>query len=237
MHSMNDERFSDLAMKAIARQASDSERAELETLLAGQPALKSEFERLQADVRVAKEVLPLVDATAAAAGQLPAHARGRLQTKVRQTFRRPESAEKVRDRSLAWGWRWWLGLAAATAVVVLLVSVFRSPGGVVIQVAMLDVTGATRGAPDPEQALLGETWKGATVQDFSEASQLATWERAWPDNGKRPVVKIIYDRAAGELRVIGKRDGTFFSETFELENGLASALKPAKEYLEQQMRR
>ena len=39
MNSMNDERFFDLAMKAIARQASDTQRAELDALLARHPEL------------------------------------------------------------------------------------------------------------------------------------------------------------------------------------------------------
>jgi hypothetical protein len=108
---MNDERFFDLAMKVIARQCTDAERAELDTLLVREPELKTEFERLQADVRTAKDTLPLVDATQATAGELPAYARGRLQTKVRQTFGRP-ATDKEPDRSLARGWCWVLGLAA-----------------------------------------------------------------------------------------------------------------------------
>jgi uncharacterized protein involved in exopolysaccharide biosynthesis len=43
---MNDEHFFDLAMKAIARQTTDAERAELDALLASQPELRQEFERL-----------------------------------------------------------------------------------------------------------------------------------------------------------------------------------------------
>ena len=60
---MSDQRFFDLAMKAIAHQPTDAERAELDALLAREPGLRAEFARLQADVRLAKEVLPLVDAT------------------------------------------------------------------------------------------------------------------------------------------------------------------------------
>src|SRR2546426_5090983 len=113
MNSMNDERFFDLAMKVVVRRATDAERGELDALLARQPDMRAEFARLQADVRVAEDALPLVDATLATMGELPAYARGRLQTKVRQTLGRPGSAAKEPDRSLAWGWRWVLGLAAA----------------------------------------------------------------------------------------------------------------------------
>ena len=114
MHSMNDERFFNLAMKAIARQDTEAERAELDALMARAPELKQEFERLQADVRTAKDTLPLVEAAQATTGELPAYARGRLQTKVRETLGRP-AAGKETSRRLAWGWRWVLGLAATAA--------------------------------------------------------------------------------------------------------------------------
>ena len=80
---MNDQEFFDLALKVIAQQASEADRAELDTLVARQPELKAEFERLQADTRLAREVLPMVNATEATAPELPAWARGQLQTKVR----------------------------------------------------------------------------------------------------------------------------------------------------------
>ena len=89
---MNDQRFFDLAMKVIARQANDAERADLDALLAREPELRAEFTRLEADARVAKDVLPLVAACTSSTGQFPAYARERLQTTVRQTLGRPESA-------------------------------------------------------------------------------------------------------------------------------------------------
>ena len=136
---MNDDHFFDLAMKVIARQATEAERAELDALVARQPELKAEFERLQADVRLAREVLPLVSATEATAPELPAYARGRLQTKVRETLGRPPvPGEAPEEDALGtlWKWRWVLGLAAATAVVALVapacfqqVRAAHDPGG------------------------------------------------------------------------------------------------------------
>jgi hypothetical protein len=211
MNSMNDERFFDLAMKVIARQCTDAERAELDALLARAPELKTEFARLQAEVRVAKEVLPLVNATEATGGELPAYARGRLQTKVRQTLGRPAGAKEP-DRSFAWGLRWWLGLAATAAVVVLVVLPgLRTSSGPVIQVAMLDLGGATRGSDTTnEVAALNQSWQGAKVDSFASADELRAWETNWPAI-KQPSVKIIYDRAAGEVRVLGRWDGKNFT--------------------------
>ncbi len=236
MNSMNDERFFDLAMKVIAGQGTDAERAELDALLAREPKLRAEFERMQADVRVAKDALPLVDATQAATGELPAYARGRLQTKVRQTLGRP-AAEKEPDRRLAWGWRWMLGVATATAVViVLLIPAIRTQPEAVIQIAMLDTTGGTRGADANEVQLLRQGLTPATIDSFSEFQLLHAWETNWPP-GKQPAFKIIYDRAAAELRVLERRQGKITAKTFLIEQDLASALKQAKDFIQSETKR
>ena len=51
---MNDQRFFDLAMKVIARQANDAERADLDALLAREAELRAKFTRLEKDALVAK---------------------------------------------------------------------------------------------------------------------------------------------------------------------------------------
>jgi hypothetical protein len=78
MNSMNDQHFFDLAMKVIARQADEEERADLDAMLADKPELRAEFTRLEADARVAKDVLPLVDACTSSTDRFPAYARERL---------------------------------------------------------------------------------------------------------------------------------------------------------------
>jgi len=112
---MNADRFFDLAMRVIARQATKSERAELDALVAEQPELKAEFERLQADVRLAREVLPLVGATQATTPGLPGYARGRLHTKVLKTFGPPpvhgETTKEAASGTFC-RWRWMRNLAA-----------------------------------------------------------------------------------------------------------------------------
>ena len=229
---MNDERFFDLAMKVIARQATDAERAELDALLARDAKLRAEFEQLQADVRVAKDALPLVDATQATAGELPAYARGRLQTKVRKTLGRP-AAEKETDRALAWGWRWVLGLAATAVVLFVALPMFRAPNAPTVQLAMLDTTGGTRGSDANEAALLRASWSVATLDSFTNAEAL----RAWESIGKPDAVKIIYDRAAAEVRVLGKWRGKSFEKTFVIEQNLAATLTQAKAFIGEQTKR
>jgi hypothetical protein len=236
MNSMNvnDERFFDLAMKVIARQAGDAERAELDALLAREPELRAEFARLQADARVAKEALPLVKAMEATAGEFPAYARERLQTKVRRTLGRPEAPAKEPDRRLAWGWRWALGLAAAAALVVLLLvpTLTQSPK-LVVQVAMLDVGGASRGINASDMAALPEVWKNTQPQTFSTSGEFEAWENRWPD-GERATAKIIYDKAAGEIRVLGRWNGKPFQKTILVGDNLKTALELAKAFVREQ---
>ena len=241
MHSMNDEQFFDLAMKALARQCTDAERAELEALLARTPELKEEFERLQAEVRVVKEALPLVNATEALGGEFPAYARGRLQSKVRQTLGHPEAvspAQLDRARSAMWTWRWVLGLAAVTAAVVLVVlPMFRSAPQPIIQVAMFDVGGPSRGSDTNDMALLQQSCQGVAVVSFSDAGALRMWETIWPAGKGEPVAKIIYDRAAAEIRVQGRTAEGSYTRSFPVEPDLASALKQAAGFIRERSRR
>jgi len=238
MNSMNDQSFFDLAMKVIAHQANEAERMDFDAMLADKPELLAEFMRLEKDALVAKDVLPLVNAMRETKGEFPVYSRGRLQTMVRQTLGRPESATEEPDRSLAWGWRWVLGLVATTAVVVTVaLSIFHAPTAPVIQLAMLDAAGGIRGADTNELATVREAWKGIPVQNFSNSSELEAWEKNWPNGDGRPAAKIIYDRAAGEVRVSGRSRGKFFQKTFPVERDLAPTFQQAKAFIREQTKK
>jgi hypothetical protein len=209
----------------------------LDAVVARQPELKAEFERLQADVCLAREVLPLVNATQATAPELPDYARGRLQTKVRETLGRPPATERAPTGNALealWKWRWVLGLAAATAVVALfLLPVFSGSATPTIQVAMLDTAGATRGSDTNEISLLRQTWERATVDSFAGTAALRAWETNWPAQNSRPVVKIVLDRAAGEVRILGRWKGESFTKTLLVDQDLSATLEQAKSFIKQ----
>ena len=238
MNSMNDQNFFDLAMKAIAHQATDTERAELNAMLASQSELKAEFERLQADVRTAKETMALVNATKATAGELPAYARGRLQTKVRQTLGRPKmSGEPEGEQKMMWKWWWFLGLATGTAaVVLLLLPMFTRPAGPAVQVAMLDTVGVVRGSDTNQIEILKQQWKSSDIQSFDDPALLEHWQTNWPAGGK-VTVKVIYDHAAGEVRVLLSGVSKPQQRTFAIEHDLATTLREADNYIREQMKR
>jgi anti-sigma factor RsiW len=225
-------------MKVIARQATEAERAELDSLLTGNPELKAEFERLRADVRIGMELLPVVAATEATAPEFPAYAGERLQTKVRQTLGANPQLAKEAESARGWAWRLWLGLATVTAVIVtLLIPSLVRPPTALIQVAMLDTTGATRGDATNEVAVLQEMWQKSTVQNFTGNAELEAWEKAWPSETQRSAAKIVYDRAAGEVRVSVRRQKEIIQKSFTLERDLTAALKQAKAFIDEQTTR
>lgn len=228
MNSMNDQRFFDLAMKAIARQSMETERAELESLLASRPELKAEWERLQADARLARETAPLRSAMAASQPEFPAHARERLQTQVRQTLGGADIVKRG-----GWNWRWALGLATATAVILFSFTLLN-PGRPVIEVAMLGTAGGVRGAETNQIALLQTRWKD--VRQFSTPTELEQWEKK-PAKSKRSFAKIIYDRTAGEVRVAGRAHGNSFQKTFSVEKDLSITLEQVTSFVRGQLGR
>ena len=131
---------------------------------------------------------------------------------------------------------WLLGLAAAAAAIALVVVLWQAPAPV-IQVAMLDTAGASRGSDVKELAALQQAWNKALVDSFSSPEKAGAWETNWPGDSRRSVVKILYDRPAGELRVLGQWKGKPFAQTFLVEQDLAAALGQAKQFIQEQTRR
>jgi hypothetical protein len=231
-----EDRFFDLAMKSIARQATTSETMELESLMGANPKLKAEFDRLRADAQLAKEATPLVDAMQAKGAELPGYARQRLQAKVRQTLGQQNAHLSAEERrSFAWNWRWILGFAATAAVLALLiVPSLLAPPRTQIQLAMLDLAGPTRGAGTNELGMFQEKWRGATVTNVSTLNDLMSWERAWLPTENGYQVKVIYDRAAADIRVVGKGRGRQFTNHFPVGAGPGEILDQVQAYIEQE---
>ena len=242
--NVDDQAFFDLAMKAIAKRSSEAEQAELEALLAGQPELRAEFDRLQGQARLVKEVLPLLAATEATAGEVPAYARERLRTKVRQAQSKGDEQElKARSdqEPSRWRWQWLLGLATATAVVVgaVLLSSLLKPQQPLIQLAMMDAVGATRGSDTNVLPVLQRTWHETNVHAFSAPGELKIWLGEWPTERRQPTVKIIYDRDTEEIQVLGRCKGKpLFEKQFPLkkQQDLATVLQAVRAFIEEQTR-
>jgi hypothetical protein len=116
------------------------------------------------------------------------------------------------------------------------VVVQRAPAPV-FQVAMLEAGGGTRGPDAGEQALLRQAWSGAVVASFSSSDSARAWQTNWPTGSAMGAVKVIYDRPAGELRVLGRWKGVPFERSFMVEQDLAVALDRAKAFIREQTNR
>lgn len=228
---MNEERFFDLAMKVVAQHATDAERAELDELLAANPELSQDLEQLRTDVSTAKETLPLVNATKESGVELPGYARRRLQSKVRQTLGQPAEKKQPQHK---WSWGWILGFAAAAAVLVFLFVARPVEDGIVVQVAMLDTAGGTRGGASNELSILQQVWSASPIQSFNQADQLSAWENELPLDEDQSFVKVVYDRNAAEVRVAGRVKGRRFEKVFPVEPDLAVTLRLVDDYVREQ---
>ena len=149
----------------------------------------------------------------------------------------PASAKEV-ESARGWASRLWLGLATVTAVIVtLLIPLLVRPTTPLIQVAMLDTTGATRGDATNEVAVLQEMWQKSAVQNFNDTAELEAWEKAWPSGTLRGAAKIIYDRAAGEVGVLVRRQQEIIQKSFAVESDLTAAVRQAKAFIHEQTTR
>src|SRR5438876_12449432 len=101
-------------------------------------------------------------------------------------------------------------------------TIFNRPTEPVIQVAMLDTAGPSRGSDTNETTLLRQTWGKSTVESFSSGEGLRSWEAKWMAQSKRAGVKVVFDRAAGEVRASGRWKGKSFEKTFLVEEDLAT---------------
>jgi hypothetical protein len=112
---------------------------------------------------------------------------------------------------------------------------FRAPGGVVVQVAMLNTAGTVRGSDTNETEILKQQWKNSTIQSFDKTDLLKNWETNWP-GGNKLMAKVIYDRAAGEVRVLLRKGDISQQKTFVIEQDLTTTMQEAGNFIREQTR-
>lgn len=115
----------------------------------------------------------------------------------------------------------------------------RSSHGPVIQLAMLDVVGDTRGTNTDPVKVIQQALNQPKVETFSASAELKRWLETWPADDQKPVVKVIYDRDKGDVRVVGHIKGKPpFEKTFPVqrEEDLPAVLKAAQAFIQEQIR-
>ena len=100
---------------------------------------------------------------------------------------------------------------------------------------MLDSAGMTRSADTNDMALLKQQWSQSSSRLFEKPDELKVWEQAWPDAAPR--AKVIYDRTAGEVRVLIRSRHGNFERTISVGNDLAIALVETERFIRQHIER
>ena len=90
MNMSNEERFFELAHKALSKKAQPSEEAELRALLTASPKLKNDFEQMGAEAAAAREMLPLLEDIERPREPVPPAPMARLRREVREVFSQGE---------------------------------------------------------------------------------------------------------------------------------------------------
>jgi hypothetical protein len=252
MNPANDQRYLDLAAKVIAGRATKQESAELTALLLQRPELKAKFDRLRAEADPTSLTAPVTVRTGPepvsrwklglAAGVIVL---GLALIPVLQRNRPPESQDKPVDTQT--------NLAAETPVEKqpttsetngapdLTPPAISKPGPAVIRLAVLDTNEVPQSPSarlayskktQDELELLQQTWSGVAVEALYNADDLRVWDKDRPADSGHDVIKVIYDRAAAELRVHGNWKGTTYNQSFPAVPELATALGQAGAFID-----
>jgi hypothetical protein len=177
---MDSESFHALALRVIARESGETDRAALDAEIAFTPARRDEFEQLRITHDILRATAPVVESAQATAPELPAHRIGELRTAVRQHF--GPAAQKKDIGSTAWAHilRWVFGgggLAGLSFALVMFCYANRT-----IEVGLYG-NDLVRG----EQGLSAQDVATAKLITFDQDATFDAWQNqplAWYDRAK-----------------------------------------------------
>lgn len=229
--SIDDPYFTELALKVLAKKATESEQAKLKALLA-EPPLAAEFKRLQQDVAFSREAMSLLGEEPASTPTLTDFERSQLEI----LYGKRDKIKCKQPQRSSRAWQWLVGLAGGAAVIALLMFANRSTTSTgTIQFAMLDSMGPTRGTNSVLNSklitALQENFGRTNFTTYSENSQLNAWLNQQPSSGE---AKVVYDRDAGEVRVVYQgKDKQLVNKSLPVvkEENLPAVLKQAHDLI------
>ena len=177
---MDADSFNALALRVIAREATDDERRALDAELASAPAHRAEFEQMKITHDVLRAAAPLAESTRATTPELPAHRVGELRTAVRQQFGAATRAKASGSTVWAHLLRWVFGGGALAALgFALAMFCFANR---TIEVGMYGAD-QVRG----EQGLSARDVPAAQVLTFDQDAPFDAWQNAplaWNEHAK-----------------------------------------------------
>ena len=200
---MDAQAFTDLALRVIAREASDADRAALDAELTTQPARREKFEQLRITHDVLRATAPVVEAARAQEPALPAHRVGELRTAVRQHFG-PAVKKDVGSTVWAHVLRWVFGgggLAAAIFAVVIVCFANKTIEVGFYSSDLAKVRGYESLTPQDFASTKLLTFDQDASFDAWQAAPLAWNERAkiWVDN-EHDLLYVMHRIRQGQIR-------------------------------------
>jgi hypothetical protein len=197
---MDDSNFTSLALKTIAGQATPAEVSAVQEALQ-QPARRWEYDELEEAFKLAREIVPAIEALEQTEAELPGYRRAELQAAVRAEFPADLQASEM-------SWSWWPRLGgirgwswAGAAILVLAVVL----GSISIQdFSQIEIgryaQDTTRSGENEE---VYEDQPNVTIRQFrTETDYRRWWEQSW----KRGVgTKVWFDEEKDEMHVVQRK--------------------------------
>jgi hypothetical protein len=235
----------ELVMNKATGRASEEELTRIDAILEQEPSLWDDYNQWHRDMPALRGVICFAAATAEDRHQLPEHIRKELRSRMRAALRKPqpnydrlmELGNKPPNPQPSWRWAVVPAVGLAAIVVISLV-LFNNrpeaeapappevvnnlpeqpaaPAEFVIQVALLDIVGATRGPEDTTLKLFQTEWPSVQIHQFSRSAISRDWLSQWPLSASGPVCKIFYNQSSGELQIIAIVNQKKHEATFEL---------------------
>ncbi len=248
----------ELVMNKATGRASEEDLNRIDAILELEPNLWDDYNQWHRDMPALRGAMCFAAAAAEDRHQLPEHIRKELRARMRAVLRKPqpnydrlmELVNKPPNPQPSWRWAVApaVGLAAIMVISLVLfnnrpeedppaqpevVNLPQQPAAPVIQVALLDIVGATRGPEDPTLKLFQTEWPEVQVHQFSRSAKSRDWLTQWPLSARGPVCKIFYNQSAGELQLIAIVNQQKHETRFELNDvsELPQLIQKAKDQL------
>ena len=201
---MEPDAFTELALRVIAREATDEERRALDAELAAHPGRRDEFAELQVTHDVLRTAAPMTEAERAAEPELPAYRLNELRTAVRQHF--GPAANRGRKRSLPFLFLRWMFTGTAAAVVgVAIVLICVSDRAIEIGLYQTDLMRSGTAALSPESVPTARivTFDADTAFDQWQSQPLAWYQHAkiWVDN-EHDLIHVVRREQHGHITML-----------------------------------
>ena len=239
----------ELVMNKATGRASDEDLRRIDSILELEPHLWDDYNQWHQEIPALRGVICLAAATTEHQHQLPEQIRMKLRARMRTALSRSqpnydrlmELVNTPPDPQLSWRWAVTPAVSLVAIVVISLVLFNKRPDAEsaaqtevannqpseatvsiapVIQVALLDTVGVTRGAEDSTRSQFQKAWPAVEVRQFNSSAEFRDWFIQWPA-ARGSVCKIFYNQGSGELKLIAKINGEEKAATFALQNDVS----------------